>query len=436
MLALKRLNSGMRTIRLKKIEGFIFLFMILSSPSLFSQDTSFAKQDTIKEVDVTDILRKIFNRSEPQPKQPSKVNFAILPTLSYNPSFGFIFGGKLTGGKQFGDPTRTDLSVFALEAFYGTKGIVSAQAKHNIFIADNKWNWQGQWQLAHYGLLDYGIGTGNFKTKDGGFSFDRYPVKNADSSFPIAYTYIRLSEKAYRKIGKYFYAGGGVRLDLFSNIDDLKQTTPYNTPHERYSLRHDFDPNKYSANGFILAVQYNTREHPIRSYGGIYADLGLQFNQKWMGSTKNAIQLQYDFRKYWSLSKKNPENVIAFWHWAAYKLSGVLPYLEMPSTASDAYGRSGRGYTFSRFKGPAYACFETEWRFPITSNKLISGVCFFNVQTASDDFNKKVFESWEPGGGVGLRILFQKLNRTTMCIDFAKGRYGASGLFFGLGEAF
>ena len=426
----------MRIFPLKKIRNLLFLFIVFTSSSLFGQDTASTRIDTLKQVDVTDILRNIFNRPEPKPKARSKVNFAILPTLSYNPSFGFIFGGKLTGGKQFGDPANTDLSVFALEAFYGTKGIISAQAKHNVFIAENKWNWQGQWQLAHYGLLDYGLGTGNFKTRNGGFSFDQYPVKNADSSFPIAYTYIRLSEKAYRKIGKYFYAGGGVRLDLYSNIDDIKQTTSYNTPHERYSLRHDFDPNKYSANGFILAVQYNTREHPIRSYGGIYADMGLQFNQKWMGSSKNAIQLQYDFRKYWSLSKKNPENVIAIWHWAAYKLSSVLPYLEMPSTASDAYGRSGRGYTFSRFKGPAYACFETEWRFPITKNKLISGVCFFNLQTASDDFNKKVFESWEPGGGIGLRILFQKLNRTTMCIDLAKGRYGASGLFFGLGEAF
>jgi outer membrane protein assembly factor BamA len=423
---------------LKNPKCLLFLFMLVSSFSLFGQDTILVKQDSVREVDVTDILKKIFNkpvRAELDTAPKAKVHFAILPTLSYNPSFGFIFGGKVTGGKQFGDAANTDLSVFALEFFYGTKGIVSAQAKHNIFIADNKWNWQGQWQLAKYGLLDYGLGTGNFKTKNG-FSFDQYPIKNADSSFPITYTYIRLSEKAYRKIGKYFYAGGGIRLDMYSNVDDLKQTTAYNTPHERYSLRHDFDPNKYSANGFILAVQYNTREHPIRSYGGIYADMGLQFNQKWMGSSKNAIQLQYDFRKYWSLSKKNPEHVIAFWHWAAYKLSGVLPYLEMPSTASDPYGRSGRGYTFSRFKGPAYAYFETEWRFPITKNKLISGVCFLNYQTASDDFNKKVFESWEPGGGIGLRILFQKLNRTTMCIDLAKGRYGASGLFFGLGEAF
>ena len=185
-----------------------------------------------------------------------------------------------------------------------------------------------------------------------------------------------------------------------------------------------------------MAVQYNTREHPIRSYGGIYADLGFQFNEEWLGSTKKAVQLQYDFRKYWSLSKKNPENVIAIWHWAMYKLSGDIPYLELPSTAADPYGRSGRGYTFSRFKGPSYAYFESEWRFPITRNKLISGVCFLNLQTASDDFNKKIFEYWEPGAGVGLRILFQKLNRTTICVDYGQGRYGSQGLFFGLGEAF
>jgi hypothetical protein len=164
--------------------------------------------------------------------------------------------------------------------------------------------------------------------------------------------------------------------------------------------------------------------------------MDFQFDQKWIGSSKNAIRLEYDLRKYFSLSKKNPEHVLAFWHWAVYKLSGEIPYLELPSTACDPYGRSGRAYTFSRFKGPAYAYFESEWRFPITRNKLISGVCFLNLQTASDDRNTKVFEAWEPGGGVGLRILFQKQSRTSFCIDLAKGRYGAQGLFFGLGEAF
>jgi hypothetical protein len=100
------------------------------------------------------------------------------------------------------------------------------------------------------------------------------------------------------------------------------------------------------------------------------------------------------------------------------------------------YNRSGRAYTIGRFRGPSYAYFESEWRFPITRNKLLSGVAFFNLQTASDDLEKKIFQYWDPGGGAGLRILLQKQSRTTMCLDYARGKYGSSGLFFGLNEAF
>jgi len=102
----------------------------------------------------------------------------------------------------------------------------------------------------------------------------------------------------------------------------------------------------------------------------------------------------------------------------------------------NTYNRSARAYTFGRFKGPSYACFESDYRFPITKNKLVSGVVFFNLQTASNDRQRQVFESWEPGGGAGLRILFNKHSRSALCLDFARGRYGANGVFCGLNEVF
>ena len=117
-------------------------------------------------------------------------------------------------------------------------------------------------------------------------------------------------------------------------------------------------------------------------------------------------------------------------------LDGAIPYLELPATGSDLYNRSGRAYTISRFKGPSFAYGETEYRFPITRNKLLSGVAFFNIQTASDDLGKKIFEYWEPGGGAGLRILLQKQSRTVICIDYAMGKHESRGLFFGLNEVF
>lgn len=254
----------------------------------------------------------------------------------------------------------------------------------------------GNWQLSKYLITDYGIGTGH-----------KSYLAYKDSGSIIRFTFIRLSEKIYRKIRRNLFAGAGVSFDIRSKINDEKLPIYLTSPHYRHSIKNGIDPRKYSANGFLLAIQYNTREHPIRSYGGIYADLILRFNQQWLGSSKNAFQVIYDFRKYFSLSKKNPEHVLAFWHWASYKISGTIPYLELPTTANDTYNRSGRAYTLSRFKGPSYACFESEYRFPITRNKLLSGVAFVNFQTASDDLGKNIFQYWEPAAGEGYGYCFK-----------------------------
>ncbi|MCU7548027.1 BamA/TamA family outer membrane protein [Chitinophagaceae bacterium LB-8] len=402
-----------------------------------AQKTEAQKKDTVQPMDISDVFLKITKRKADTLKLGKKTGIALLPSFGYNPSFGFIIGAKISGGKQNGSPENTIYSVYGLEGFYSSKGIKNVQFRHNLFTAQNRWNWQGNWQIARYGQVDYGLGTKKRAGGSGnGFNINELPTKIADSAYPIKYTYLRLFEKLYRKIAQHWFVGAGININMFSNIEEEKNTNLLGTPHKRYSLRNGFDTTGYSLNGFILTLQYNTREHPVRSYGGIYADLSFCFNPVWLGSNKQSLQLQYEFRKYWSLSKRNPEHVIALWHWASYELGGELPYLGLPGTASDTYGRSGRGYTLGYFKGPSYAYLESEYRFPILRNKFLSGVCFFNLQSASDDNNTKVFDSWEPGGGVGLRVLFKKQGRITLCADFAKGKYGSDGIFFGLNEVF
>lgn len=173
-----------------------------------------------------------------------------------------------------------------------------------------------------------------------------------------------------------------------------------------------------------------------RAYKGIYVDAGFRVNQTWMGSTKSAVQFTTDFRKYFSLSESHPEHVIAFWNWGSYLLGGTLPYLELPGTARDGSFRSGRGYTSTYFKGTQYNYSEVEYRFPILRNGFVSGVTFFNVQTANDELGTKLFQVWQPGGGGGLRVLFNKATRTNLCLDYAWGKYGSKGFFLGLNEAF
>jgi len=337
---------------------------------------SISKTDTVAVVDLTDVLRKIFKKKQDSAQTKKKAGIAILPTFGYNPSLGFQIGGKVAAEKQFGDPKNTNSSLIGLIAVYTSKGIINLQAIHNVFTPGNKMNWQGNQQLSFFAVTDYGIGPGK-----------GYP----DSADYIKFKYIRFYEKAYMKIAPHIFVGGGLNFNIRRSIEDRNQSDSFNTANQNYSVENGIDPLANSANGIIAAFQYNTRENPIQSYGGIYLDMSLQLNQTWLGSTKNALQYIYDFRKYWSLSVKNPETVLAIWSLGSFKLAGTLPYLELPSTGMDAYNRSGRGYTISRFKGPSYFYFETEYRFPITRNKLISGVCFVNTETASNSVNKGLF---------------------------------------------
>jgi hypothetical protein len=419
--------------------GFIliFLFFLLAAPGatvVAQQDSAKVKQDSVKQTDFMDVLKSIFKKNDTIPKPPKKKNIALLPGLGYNPSFGFLVGITIAGGMQLGNKENTTYSAFNLAGSITTKGNITLRARHNISAPGNLWNFQGDWQITNMGVEDYGLGIPITKTR--GFAFNELSTKEVDSSFPIRYTYVKLFEKVYRSIGKYLYAGGGISFDMMFSIDDKKLSTIPNTPHQKYSLEHGFDTTKYSANGFIIGFLYNSRDHPNRPYKGLYADITFRFNQTWLGSKQNSTLAMYDIRKYWSLSRKNPEHVIALWHWATYTLGGALPYLQLPGTAGDMYQRSGRGYTFGRFKGPSFAAFELEWRFPVTSNKLISGVIYCNMQTAADDHNTKVFERWAPAAGIGVRILFNKYSRTNLSLDFARGRYGSLGLFSGLNEVF
>ena len=74
------------------------------------------KKDSVAQKDVGDVLRKLFGKKADSTQPPKEgKGLAILPTLSYNPSFGFMIGAKISGGKQFGNPDDTEYSIFGLE---------------------------------------------------------------------------------------------------------------------------------------------------------------------------------------------------------------------------------------------------------------------------------------------------------------------------------
>ncbi len=422
--------SGERLISNYNMAARFFLMLVFFSLICHcvaqAQDTAIVYQTTDSlsaQRDAMDMIRKIFPPKKIDTAK-KKSSVTVLPAIGYNPSIGFLFGINFLKAFYKGDPATTKLSVTQLDFSYTTKRLIIARFRTNIFTKDNKWNFQGNWQYTRNYVKDYGLGA--------------EARQDPPVDYAIRFNYFRFTEKAFREIGHNFYAGAGISIDMRNDIQITNPDSTYTTnPHDIYSSEKGFNQNNYFANGLIANFQYNTKEHPNRPFGGIYSEMYLRYNTKLLGSTKEAGQLYTEFRKYFSLSQKNPEHVIAFWYWGSYLLWGSLPYLELPATEYDTYNRSGRGYTLGRFRGPSFTDVEAEYRFPISQQtKILSGVLFTSFQTASDENNNGLFNYWEPAAGAGLRILFTKKSRTNICLDFAKGRYGSSGVFFALNEAF
>jgi len=395
-------------------------------------DTAIALPAYSSQYDVGDLIRDIFHPGrEPKPAS-EKSGITMMPNIAYNPSIGAQIGIKAVAGKVLGREKNTLMSVAATSASATTKGIIYFYISHNVFTSGNKWNLQGSLVAAKTVTPDFGIGIG---VPAGNNEFDEILSNPERTGYVLHAEFYNFREKIYKQIAKGLFLGAGVSFDIRRNVID-KNTANELTPYNIYSDRYGFDRDGYNSNALLFSAQYTSRDNQNRAYKGIHADVGIRANQTWMGSSRSALQLTSDFRKYWSLSRHNPEHVIAFWNFGSYVLSGKLPYLELPGTGKDPSGRSGRGYTIAYFKGPKYITSEVEYRFPITKNKFLSGVTFFNIQSASDDLGTKLFDKWQPGGGAGLRVLFNKATRTNLCIDYAFGRYGRRGLFLGLNEAF
>jgi len=405
----------------------------LKMDSLRAKKSQKAADNINKQYDFGDLTRNILHPKKKADTVHKGSGITIVPNIAANPTIGAQLGIKAVAGRRLGNDPNTFLSVAATSASITSKGIIYFYVNHNIFTPGNTWNFQGNLVVAKTVTPDFGLGIG--KDIGGGTDADRVLADPSRKVYPVHSLYFNFREKAYKEVAKNLFVGAGLSFEVRRNITN-KDTTNNATPSSVYNNEHGFPQDHYSADGFLFNIQYITRDNPNRAYKGIYFDAGFRVNQTWIGSTKNSVQFTTDFRKYFSLSATSPETVFAVWNWGSYLLSGSIPYLELPGTARDGTFRSGRGYTSQYFKGTQFNDTEAEFRFPILSNKFISGVVFGSMQTANDEHGTKLFQVFQPGYGGGLRVLFNKATRTNLALDYAFGKFGNKGFFLNLNESF
>ncbi len=374
--------------------------------------SNFKKQHDLVDVTLFLLPGKYNSRSADRGITDTKLYITAAPIVEYTIATGFLVGavGNIAFKRSIQVPTNT--SNILAELKYSQKKQLLFPIESSYWSAGNRYNIVGDWRYLDYLQDSYGLGGG---------------TKAADK-YILTYRYLRFSETVLRKLKKNIYAGLGYQMDHHWDIAESGVVPGTITDYRRYG----FSPRSTSS-GVTAVLQYDSRENAINARGGTsFGKLQYLQNTTLLGSNSNYAVVTLDLRKYLAVGKSN---VLAFWLYTLFTVAGNPPYLDLAGTGTDTYNNVGRGYEQNRYTGRDLLYAESEFRFGITRDGLLGGVVFANVQSVSEPGSNH-FQYLLPGGGVGLRLKFNKFSRTNVCIDYGRGVRGSRGFAGNLGEVF
>jgi hypothetical protein len=377
-------------------------------------------------IDVGDLWRLARHKEAPSEQgDPSGTErfFVAAPSIGSKPSTGI--SGGLSGNVAFyaGDAQTTRISSMAGGFKFTQKGQALAGVKLAVFTDDDRWFLQGDNRLQWTSASVYGLGPGTLP---------------ADAE-NLKYDFFRVYETAYHRVLPGVLFGVGLNVNVHNNVGPGTSSAASfdQSSYVTYSERHGFGLDSQTSSGTSVGLLVDTRDNPINADQGWLANAVYRtFFDGFLGGDSSWQELNLDLRTYHRLTRDG-RHKLAFWFLGDMVTGGTAPYLDLPETAGDAYGRSGRGYSEGRYRGERLLYGEVEYRGTVTRNGLFGVVAFLNGTTVdSTETGDKLFQSVAPGAGFGLRVLLNKRSRTNLCADYGWGVQGSRGFYLSIQEAF
>jgi hypothetical protein len=379
-------------------------------------------------------------------KKEKNFRFLPLPAFAVTPTTGWMLGIAPGAYWRLGDPSNTSPSSALGTLIFTQKHQILITAKANTFFKGDAWNMLTDFRYFINSQPTYGLGTGPQSAKpvgSGGVDYEGNPYQAIPDAQMMEFNYLRVHNTLMKRYqDSRFFFGLGYHLDHHSKIQDnllnLDTIPQIITSHYGYSTLKGFNPKEYTLSGVSFNFLYDSRDNPVNPYSGRYAFANIRVNPEFLGSTQNSSLLWLEYRDYLHLSQERPRHLIGLWTYGSFQTSGTSPYMDLPAVGWDQFGRSGRAYTQGRFRGQDLIYTELEYRVPLQRNKEMFGaVAFVNGTTATNrDANINLYEYLDIGYGLGLRVMIMKKTRANLSLDYAWGKYGAQGFYFGLNEAF
>ena len=370
--------------------------------------------------DMMDVVSALLGRprlAEPEAEFQTRSGlvYTLLPSLGYNPAYGVFIGVSVSAAGSIGPRETTQPSTLSAGASYSSTGQVSVQLRSEIATPGNEWRLSGDWRYLDTSEDTYGLG----------------PVEKDQSAYPMGFQLYRFYETVFRRLGKSdFNIGIGYMHDRHAKIEDTRAQAGESTPFTEYS---GGQPSTTASSGLSLELLMDTRDNPPNATRGVYMVTALRSFTQGLGSNHDWQGFYVEFRGFKSLPGSR-RHVLAVWNYSWFSF-GPSPYFDLPAIAWDRYARTGRGYLRGRVRGNDQIYTEGEYRRTFTRDGLLGAVVFANV-TATNLGPGGSFGPLDPGGGLGVRIKFNKRSDTNLALDFGWGDGGSQGLFAGLQEVF
>jgi hypothetical protein len=370
----------------------LILFLLL-----FLTPVSFVLSQTVDstQVDLVDVFigKRKFKEANKY-RSDRKVYFSFFPAPVSTPGGGRALITSVNAAFSLGDPTTTNLSNIYFIPYTDFSSRFGFYMRPNIWLANNSWNFIGDYRIAHFPQYTWGLG-GNTQ------EFSRSLI---DTDF------IRIYQNALKRIGSSWFAGLGYALDRNYNIEESEVLTESNL--DQYVLDTS-DPSISSGITFNLA--YDIRYNAINPPKGGYLLASWRVNATELGSDQDYQTLFIDARKYIPFSKARSILALRGYYWTL--LTGSAPYLHLPATNwVPNTGIASRGFQSGRYRSNAMMYYEAEQRYQISRNGLLGIVAFMNVSSASE-FQTQNFKYWKAGAGVGIRGKLNKYSNANVAID-------------------
>jgi surface antigen Omp85-like protein len=414
------------------VTGIAFL-ILASSPARADEGSTPTPPPSPAATDAGDLWRRVRHVAPHDPhddaEQPPataeshKPFFVVAPSVGSKPSTGV--NGGLAGNVAFidGEPGTTHISSISAGLKVSQKGQTLSGFKLAMFTPDDRWFIQGDNRLSWTSQYTYGLGSNT-------------PAADAEN---LKYDALRLYETAYRSVARGFFVGVGIDVNRHSNIrpGPGAAATFDQAAYVSYTEQHGFDIDRQTSSGTSVGVLFDTRDNGINARRGWLASATYRtFFDGFLGGDSTWQETSVDLRTYRALTRDG-RRTLAFWFLGDFVTGGVPPYFDLPATAGDSYGRAARGYGEGRYRGDRLVYGEVEYRQTITRNGLVGFVTFLNTTTIdSDSAGQRLFDTFAPGAGLGLRFLLNKKSRTNLCADYGWGKEGSHGLYLAIQEAF